>query len=99
MDASRVGIVGAGFMGSGIAESVARAGAHVVLYEPDTAALDRSRSRIDASVRKAVSRGKLDEGAAAVLIERIAWHDDIDALAGSDVVIEAVYEDPEVKGR
>jgi 3-hydroxybutyryl-CoA dehydrogenase len=99
METSLVGVAGAGFMGSGIAESVARAGAHVVLYEPDQSALDRSRSRIDASVQKAVARGKLDEGAAGELIERISWHDSLDALEGSEIVIEAVYEDPEVKGR
>jgi 3-hydroxybutyryl-CoA dehydrogenase len=99
METSLVGVAGAGFMGSGIAESVARAGAHVVLYEPDRAALDRSRSRIEASVQKGVARGKLEESAAAELIERIAWHDGLDALDGSEIVIEAVYEDPEVKGR
>ena len=99
METSLVGVAGAGFMGSGIAESVARAGAHVVLYEPEHSALDRSRARIEASVQKAVARGKLDEGAATELIERISWHDGLDALEGSEIVIEAVYEDPEVKGR
>jgi 3-hydroxybutyryl-CoA dehydrogenase len=99
METSLVGVAGAGFMGSGIAESVARAGAHVVLYEPDQSALDRSRKRIEASVQKAVARGKLEEPAAAELIERVSWHDDLDALEGSEIVIEAVYEDPEVKGR
>ena len=96
METSLVGVAGAGFMGSGIAESVARAGAHVVLYEPDQSALDRSRKRIEASVQKAVARGKLEEPAAAELIERVSWHDDLDALEGSEIVIEAVYEDPEV---
>src|SRR3954454_19695824 len=99
MDTSLVGVAGAGFMGSGIAESVARAGAHVLLYEPDQAALDRSRSRIEASVQKGVARGKLEEDAAAELIERISWHDSLDAREGSEIVVEAVYEDPEVKGR
>src|SRR4051812_36710362 len=99
METSLVGVAGAGFMGSGIAESVARAGAHVVLYEPDRSALDRSRSRIEASVQKAVARGKLEEPAAAELIDRISWHDGLDALEGSELVVEAVYEDPEVKGR
>ena len=99
METSLVGVAGAGFMGSGIAESVARAGAHVVLYEPDQSALDRSRKRIEASVQKGVARGKLEESAAAELIERISWHDGLDALEGSEIVVEAVYEDPEVKGR
>jgi 3-hydroxybutyryl-CoA dehydrogenase len=94
-----VGIAGAGFMGSGIAESVARAGATVVLYEPDQAALDRSRSRIEASIQKGVSRGKIEEAAGHEMLERIAWETSLDALSDSDVVVEAVYEDPEVKGK
>jgi 3-hydroxybutyryl-CoA dehydrogenase len=98
MEESFVGIAGAGFMGSGIAESVARAGAQVVLYEPAQDALDRARSRIEASVQKAVSRGKVEPDAARDMLERIAYVTDLDGLADSQVVIEAVYEDPEVKG-
>jgi 3-hydroxybutyryl-CoA dehydrogenase len=94
-----VGIVGAGFMGSGIAESVARAGARVVLYEPEQGALDGARSRIGASVQKAISRRKLEPGDAEELLERVAYATDLDRLSGAEIVIEAVYEDPEVKGR
>ena len=50
-----VGVVGAGFMGSGIAESAARGGFHVVVHEPEAAPLERSRARIEASVAKAVA--------------------------------------------
>jgi 3-hydroxybutyryl-CoA dehydrogenase len=95
----RVGVVGAGFMGSGIAEATARAGVPVTLYEPDAAALDRSRERIGASLERAVRGGKLDEADAAALLDRLAWTTDLTDLAGSDLVIEAVVEDPEVKGR
>jgi 3-hydroxybutyryl-CoA dehydrogenase len=93
-----IGVVGAGFMGSGIAESAARAGARVRLFEPEQAALDHSRSRLSASLDRAVSRGKMDAGAARALVERITFHTDIADLADSEVVIEAVFEDPEVKG-
>jgi 3-hydroxybutyryl-CoA dehydrogenase len=86
-------------MGSGIAETVARAGGTVVLYEPGAQALDRSRGRIEESVERAVRGGKVDESAAGELLERIAFSSELDALAGSEIVIEAVYEDPEVKGR
>ena len=55
-----LGIAGAGFMGSGIAESAARAGLTVRLYEPEPAALEASEKRIDTSVARAVERGKLD---------------------------------------
>jgi 3-hydroxybutyryl-CoA dehydrogenase len=86
-------------MGSGIAETVARAGGTVVLYEPTSDALDRSRGRIEKSVERAVRGGKVDESAAAELVERISWESELDALADSEIVIEAVFEDPEVKGR
>jgi 3-hydroxybutyryl-CoA dehydrogenase len=86
-------------MGSGIAESVARAGAHVVLYEPSQEALDRARSRIEASVQKGVSRGKIEPDAAREMLERIAYVTELDGLSESQIVIEAVYEDPEVKGQ
>jgi 3-hydroxybutyryl-CoA dehydrogenase len=93
-----VGVVGAGFMGSGIAESVARAGLEVVLHEPDEAPLERSRERIAQSVARAVRGGKFDEAEAAALKDRISWSRELDALAGADLVIEAVTEDPQVKG-
>jgi 3-hydroxybutyryl-CoA dehydrogenase len=94
-----VGVVGAGFMGSGIAESAARAGLAVILHEPDEAPLERSRGRIDSSVSRAVERGKLTPDEAQALVGRISWTTDPDALAGSGVVVEAVVEDAELKGR
>jgi 3-hydroxybutyryl-CoA dehydrogenase len=97
MDIQQVGVVGAGFMGSGIAESVARAGFPVVLYEPAAAALERSRERIAQSVEHAVHRGKIDEAEAAALQDRISWSTELDALSGADLVVEAVTEDPAVK--
>ena len=94
---SHLGIVGAGFMGSGIAESAARAGIEVSLFEPDPAPLERSRAGLDASLQKAVGRGKTSAEEAAALVERIQWVTDLDALASSDVVVEAVTEDLDVK--
>jgi 3-hydroxybutyryl-CoA dehydrogenase len=97
-DLGDIGVVGAGFMGSGISESAARAGARVRIFEPEQAALHHSRSRIVTSVDRAVSRGKLDESAAQALMERVSFTTELEGLAGSDIVIEAVFEDPEVKG-
>jgi 3-hydroxybutyryl-CoA dehydrogenase len=94
----RVAVVGAGFMGSGIAESTARAGVPVLIYEPDEAPLTRSRENISRSLEKAVSRGKIDDQAAGELLERLTFTSDFDALADSDLVIEAIVEDPRVKG-
>src|SRR5215213_8810382 len=96
-EVERVGIVGGGFMGSGIAESVARAGIAVHVYEPEAAPLERSRERIAASVERAVSGGKLDAGDGEALRGRITWTTDLADVADADVVIEAVVEDLAVK--
>jgi 3-hydroxybutyryl-CoA dehydrogenase len=98
MDVEKVGIVGAGFMGSGIAESAARAGFDVTLVERETAPLERSRSRIGESLARAVERGKLPEDDVAVVEGRLDYATDLDAIADCGVVVEAVFEDPAVKG-
>ncbi len=96
---SRIAVVGAGFMGSGIAESAASAGIDVTVYEPDAAPLDRSRQRLAQSVDRAVSRGKVTRDDADALIGRIAYSTDRADLDGVDGVLEAVVEDPRVKGK
>ena len=99
MDVARIGVVGAGFMGSGIAESAAAAGISVTVHEPERAPLERSRAQLQTSVARAVSRGKLSEADGQNLIERIVYTSDFDDLGGVDAVIEAVVEDPRVKGK
>ena len=93
-----LGVVGAGFMGSGIAESAAVGGKQVVVFELEQAPLDRSRAALDASVAKAVARGKLSEEDAEGVKERVAYTTAFDDLAGVDAVVEAIVEDPKVKG-
>jgi 3-hydroxybutyryl-CoA dehydrogenase len=93
-----VGVVGAGFMGSGIAESVAKAGLGVVLYEPAQPPLDRSRAQIEQSLARAEEAGKLSGRRVGEILEQIAWTSEIESLAHCDVAIEAVYEDVDVKG-
>jgi 3-hydroxybutyryl-CoA dehydrogenase len=95
---SRIGVVGAGFMGSGIAESAAAAGVQVTIFEPEQAPLDRSRGRLRQSVDRALSRGKLSSEDAEALTDRIAYTTQIEDLDGVDAVLEAVSEDPKVKG-
>jgi 3-hydroxybutyryl-CoA dehydrogenase len=95
---ARIGIVGAGFMGSGIAESAVRAGVDVTLHEPAEAVLDRSKGRIEQSVARAVKGGKLTDNDAAQLIDRVVWTASFDDLGGCDLVVEAVVEDALVKG-
>lgn len=94
---STIGIVGAGFMGTGIAESSAAAGKQVLLYEPDEAPLRRSRESLEASVQKAVSRGKLSDADAGALIDRVAYTTHAEDLRAADAVIEAVSEDARLK--
>jgi 3-hydroxybutyryl-CoA dehydrogenase len=95
----RIGVVGAGFMGSGIGESAAPAGTDVTIFEPEAAPLKRSRERLAVSVDRAVSRGKLTAQDADGLTGRIAYTSEFDDLAGVDAVLEAVTEDPRVKGK
>jgi 3-hydroxybutyryl-CoA dehydrogenase len=92
-----LGVVGAGFMGSGIAEAAARAGVTVKLYEPDDGPLQLSRSRIESSVARVVERGRLSEEDAAALVDRIAWSTDLESLSGADLVVEAIVEDEQIK--
>ncbi|HMI72912.1 MAG TPA: 3-hydroxyacyl-CoA dehydrogenase NAD-binding domain-containing protein, partial [Solirubrobacteraceae bacterium] len=94
-----LGVVGAGFMGSGIAESAARAGITVKLYEPEDGPLQQSRGRIESSVARVVERGRLSEEDAAALVERIAWSTDLESLSGAELVVEAIVEDEQVKAR
>jgi 3-hydroxybutyryl-CoA dehydrogenase len=96
---SRIAVVGAGFMGSGIAEAAAAAGIDVTVHEPERAPLERSRTALEASVARAVSREKMSVEEAETLIDRIAYTDRFEDLEGVDAVIEAVVEDPRVKGK
>ena len=99
MEISRVAVVGAGFMGSGIAESCAAAGVDVTVYEPEEAPLERSRGRLKESTDRAVSRGKMSTQDAEALTARIAYTTALDDLDGVDGLMEAVIEDPRVKGK
>jgi 3-hydroxybutyryl-CoA dehydrogenase len=96
---SRIGVIGAGFMGSGIAESCAVAGVDVTAFEPEQAPLDRSRRRLEESIARAVARGKLSRDDADAVVGRIAYTTNMADLDGVDAVIEAVVEDPRVKGK
>lgn len=94
---SCIGVAGAGFMGSGIAESSAAAGLQVVVFEPGQAALDGSRAGIEKSIARQVDRKRLSDEDATALIDRITWTTNIDDLAPAGLVVEAIVEDVEVK--
>ncbi len=88
----RVGLVGCGLMGSGIAEACARAGLDVVVVETSAGAMAAGERRIDASLQRAVRAGKLDEATAGAARGRIHTSTDLADLADRHVVIEAVTE-------
>jgi 3-hydroxybutyryl-CoA dehydrogenase len=94
-----VAVVGAGFMGTGIAESVAVSGIPVIVRDVDEPSLDRARARLDDSLRRAVTRGKLDPAEADAVRGRIELTTELDAIDAADLVIEAVPEDEELKLR
>ena len=95
----RVGVVGAGQMGSGIAEVVAKAGADVVVFEPTEALLGAGRDRITGSLERATSRGKLSEADRDATLARFSFTTNLADLSDRQLVIEAVVEDETVKGK
>ncbi|MFF7653727.1 3-hydroxyacyl-CoA dehydrogenase family protein [Streptomyces sp. NPDC007983] len=95
--AKKLAVIGAGLMGSGIAQVSAQAGWDVVLRDVTDEALRRGTDGIRASYEKFVSKGKLDAGDAEQALARITTTTDLDAAADADVVVEAVFEKIEVK--
>jgi len=97
MAIERLGIVGSGIMGSGIAEVAAKAGVTVVLRSRKQETADAMLAALGKSLAKQVSRGKLDEAEAEAVSGRVSATADLDALADSDMVLESVVEDLDVK--
>ncbi len=97
MAIERLGIVGSGIMGSGIAEVAAKAGVTVVLRSRKQETADAMVVSLDRSLDKQVGRGKLDEGEAKAIRGRVSATADLEALAGCDMVLESVVEDLAVK--
>lgn len=93
----RVGIVGAGLMGSGIAEVSARAGCDVTVREVDRSARDAGRARIEKSLERAVRSEKLTETQADDARGKLTYTTELTALADSDLVVEAIVEKEEAK--
>ncbi|MFD6100264.1 3-hydroxyacyl-CoA dehydrogenase NAD-binding domain-containing protein [Nocardiopsis flavescens] len=94
---ARVAVLGAGMMGAGIAYSCARAGLEVVLKDVDTAAAERGRGYSEKLLAAAVDRGRTTREEADAVLARILPTAEAADLAGCDLVIEAVFEDPGLK--
>ncbi|MFF4404426.1 3-hydroxyacyl-CoA dehydrogenase family protein [Streptomyces sp. NPDC001262] len=95
--AKKLAVIGAGLMGSGIAQVSAQAGWDVVLRDVTDAALQRGTDGIRASLDRFVAKGKLEAAAAEQALARITPTTDLDAAADADIVVEAVFEDVDTK--
>jgi 3-hydroxyacyl-CoA dehydrogenase/enoyl-CoA hydratase/3-hydroxybutyryl-CoA epimerase len=93
----KIAIIGAGFMGAGIANVSAKAGIEVVLLDRDQASADKGKGIVEAAYAKDASRGRMSEADKAAALGRIRAGSDFAALEGVDLVIEAVFEDRAIK--
>ncbi|GHH75541.1 3-hydroxybutyryl-CoA dehydrogenase [Streptomyces sulfonofaciens] len=96
-DIARVGVVGCGQMGAGIAEVCARAGLQVMVAETTGEALEIGRTRLHNSLSRAAERGKISEADREAAQERLSFTTDLGEFADRDLVIEAVVENEQVK--
>ncbi len=95
--ADRVAVIGAGLMGSGIAQVAAAAGYDVTLQDVSTEALERAVSGISSSYEKFVAKDRMTTAEAAAARGRISTVTELEAAADADLVVEAVFEKLEVK--
>ncbi|MCX7312488.1 MAG: 3-hydroxyacyl-CoA dehydrogenase NAD-binding domain-containing protein [Alphaproteobacteria bacterium] len=93
----KVGIIGAGFMGAGIAQVSAQAGLDVVLIDRDQESADKGKDHVEKSLTEQVNRGRSTAAARDAVLARITATPDYGKLAGVDLVVEAVFEDRKVK--
>ncbi|MER5961219.1 3-hydroxyacyl-CoA dehydrogenase family protein [Streptomyces sp. NPDC002057] len=95
--ARKLAVIGAGLMGSGIAQVSAQAGWDVVLRDVTDAALTRGTDGIKASYDRFVAKGKLDAADAEAALGRITATTEFEAVADADIVVEAAFENLDVK--
>ena len=93
----KVGVIGGGLMGSGITEVAARAGLDVVVIEISPDAAKAAAGKVEASLRKAEARGKIDAAEVTAVLDRIRFETDLETLADRDLVVEAASEHEETK--
>ena len=95
--AQRLAVIGAGLMGSGIAQVSAVAGLDVVIRDVTDTALQRGRDAIEKSLARFASKGRIAEADVEAALGRIQTSTDLDAAADADIVVEAVFESLEIK--
>jgi 3-hydroxyacyl-CoA dehydrogenase/enoyl-CoA hydratase/3-hydroxybutyryl-CoA epimerase len=92
-----IGVVGAGFMGAGIAQVTAAAGLSVVLIDRDQEAADKGKAGVHKALTDRVNKGRMKSAERDALLEKITPSGDYGALKDCDLVVEAVFEDRKVK--
>ncbi|MFC0530877.1 3-hydroxyacyl-CoA dehydrogenase family protein [Phytohabitans kaempferiae] len=95
--AGRLAVIGAGLMGSGIAQVAAQAGWQVTLRDLDSVATERGAAAIRKSLEKFASKGAIEPGDVDAALARITTTTDLEAAAEADIVVEAVFERLDVK--
>ena len=93
----RVGVIGGGTMGAGIAINFAESGLTVTVIETNDAAAARAMERIRGTWEAAKAKGRMDDAGLAARLSRVSVSTDFSVLAPMDLVVEAVFEDPQVK--
>src|SRR5688500_14280466 len=94
---TRIGVVGAGTMGTGIAQVFAQAGFQVRLYDPAAGAVDRARAAMTKSLAKFVEKSAITQDEKEAALARVHPADSLAALADADYVVEAASEQLEMK--
>ena len=92
-----IGVIGAGQMGSGIAQTAAQHGYQVILTDVDVAVAEKARAKIDKALSRLVERGKLDAADAQAAVARITPTGDYAPMSAADLIIEAATEREEIK--
>src|SRR5215510_8305473 len=93
MEIRSIGVLGAGQMGLGIAQAVARAGLVSIMTKATPGGLDAQRGKIEKQLEKDVERGKLTAADHGALLERMRWSTHLHDLADVDLVIESIVEE------
>ena len=97
MAIKKVGVLGCGLMGSGIAQVAAQAGYDVVVREVEQKFLDKGLSGIQKSLSKFVEKGKMQQSAMDACMGRLKGSTDLNDLADCDIIIEAIIENAQLK--
>jgi len=94
---SKIGVIGCGAMGSGIAQVAASADHEVVLYDNNETALQKSNAQLQNTLTQLVEKGKITSDKKESILKNIQFKNQLEDLVGSDLIIEAIVENPDIK--